>query len=55
MVRADSGALDVHLPDASFSAPLSGLGRAYHDAIPSIMSRSPERVIFEEAPQVAGH
>jgi phosphoribosylformylglycinamidine synthase len=54
-VRRDSAHLTIKLPDAVLRAPLARLARAFHDAIPSIMSRTPEHTSFDELTQVAAH
>jgi hypothetical protein len=47
--------LAIKLPDRAVSARLSRLQRAYHDSIPSVMSRTPEHATFDELAPVAGH
>jgi phosphoribosylformylglycinamidine synthase len=54
-VRRGSEALNIKLPQASMKSPLEGLRRAYHDTIPSIMSRTPEHAAVDELSPVAGH
>ena len=51
-VRATSGALVMRVGSRSFTAPLARLAAAYHDAIPSIMSRATgETAVLEQHPQ----
>jgi len=51
-VRATAGALDMRVGSRSFSAPLTRLAAAYHDAIPNIMSRATgETAVLEQHPQ----
>ena len=54
-VRRHSDMLEITLPKSSVRAPLDRLRRAYHDAIPAIMSRTPEHATFDELSQVAAH
>ena len=54
-VRRHSDMLEITLPKSSIRAPLDRLRRAYHDAIPAIMSRTPEHATFDELSQVAAH
>jgi len=54
-VRRHSDILEVTLPKSSLRAPLARLKSAYHDTIPSIMSRTPEHATFDELSQVAAH
>ena len=54
-VRRDSEHLTIKLPDSLLKAPLARLARAFHDAIPAIMSRTPEHTTFDELTQVAAH
>ncbi|HZE08162.1 MAG TPA: AIR synthase-related protein, partial [Gemmatimonadaceae bacterium] len=54
-VRRDSDTLAIKLPDRAVSVKLSRLQRAYHDSIPSVMSRTPEHATFDELAPVAGH
>ena len=54
-VRASSGYLEIILPDTRLRSTLVDLDRAYHEAIPSIMSRTPEHAAFDELPSVVGH
>jgi phosphoribosylformylglycinamidine synthase subunit PurL len=54
-VRRNSEHLTIKLPDSVLKAPLARLARAFHDAIPSIMSRTPEHTTFDELTQVAAH
>jgi phosphoribosylformylglycinamidine synthase len=53
-VTAESGALSITVGDRVIRAPLERLARAYHEAIPRIMSRSAaEAAILEQHPQPA--
>jgi phosphoribosylformylglycinamidine synthase len=54
-VRRSSEALNIKLPQSAMKAPLERLRRAYHDTIPSIMSRTPEHAAVDELSPVAGH
>jgi len=54
-VRRNSEHLTIKLPDSVLKAPLARLARAFHDAIPAIMSRTPEHTTFDELTQVAAH
>jgi phosphoribosylformylglycinamidine synthase II len=54
-VRTESGTLDIRLPKTSIQSLLASLSRAYHETIPSIMSRTPEHATFDEIAQVAAH
>jgi phosphoribosylformylglycinamidine synthase II len=54
-VRRHSGMLEITLPRSSVRASLDRLRSAYHDAIPAIMSRTPEHATFDELSQVAAH
>ena len=54
-VRRHSDMLEITLPKSSLRAPLARLKSAYHDAIPSIMGRTPEHATFDELSQVAAH
>jgi phosphoribosylformylglycinamidine synthase len=54
-VRRSSINLKIALRGSVFVAPLARLARAYHDTIPSIMSRTPEHTTFDELDQVAAH
>src|SRR5947209_7629144 len=54
-VRRHSDMLEITLPKSSLRAPLSRLWSAYHETIPSIMSRTPEHTTFDELSQVAAH
>jgi phosphoribosylformylglycinamidine synthase subunit PurL len=54
-VRRSSENLTIKLPDSVLKAPLARLARAFHDTIPSIMSRTPEHTTFDELTQVAAH
>ncbi|HST07667.1 MAG TPA: phosphoribosylformylglycinamidine synthase subunit PurL, partial [Gemmatimonadaceae bacterium] len=54
-VRRESDTLAIKLRGQSIRAPLERLGRAYHDTIPNIMSRTPEHATFDELDPVAAH
>jgi phosphoribosylformylglycinamidine synthase II len=54
-VRRTSDTLAIKLAGATLTAPLVRLQRAYHDTIPSIMSRTPEHTTFDELTPVAAH
>jgi phosphoribosylformylglycinamidine synthase len=54
-VRESSESLDIKLPKRSMRSSLASLRRAYHDTIPSIMSRTPEHATFDELDPVAAH
>jgi phosphoribosylformylglycinamidine synthase subunit PurL len=54
-VRRNSNALTIKLPHSTMNASLERLRRAYHDTIPSIMSRTPEHASIDELSPVAGH
>jgi hypothetical protein len=54
-VRANSNHLEIILPGAVLKSKLVDLDTAYHEAIPSIMSRTPEHAAFDESPSVVGH
>jgi phosphoribosylformylglycinamidine synthase len=50
-----SDALVIRTGSGTVRSTLEELSRAYHDSIPSIMSRTPEHVAFDETEQVVGH
>jgi phosphoribosylformylglycinamidine synthase len=54
-VRRKSENLTIKLPDSILKAPLARLARAFHDTIPSIMSRTPEHTTLDEVTPVAAH
>jgi phosphoribosylformylglycinamidine synthase len=54
-VRRDSNAVHIKLPKGSIRTPLARLRRAYHETIPTIMSRTPEHATFDELAPVAAH
>jgi hypothetical protein len=54
-VREGSDQLEIKLPAARLRSKLVDIDRAYHNAIPSIMSRTPEHAAFDELPSVTGH
>jgi phosphoribosylformylglycinamidine synthase len=54
-IRRDSDALRVTLPNSTMKASLDRLRRAYHETIPTIMSRTPEHASIDELSPVAGH
>ncbi|MDQ6689108.1 MAG: phosphoribosylformylglycinamidine synthase subunit PurL [Gemmatimonadota bacterium] len=54
-VRRHSDVLSVKLADSAFKASVERLRRAYHDTIPSIMSRTPEHTTLDELAPVAAH
>jgi phosphoribosylformylglycinamidine synthase II len=54
-VRRHSDNLAIKLAGSALKAPLARLRRAYHDTIPSIMSRTPEHTTFDELAPVAAH
>jgi hypothetical protein len=47
--------LQIRVGNAVVRCSLDELSRAYHEAIPDIMSRTPEHVAFDETEQVVGH
>ncbi|HWL40616.1 MAG TPA: hypothetical protein VNO75_10320, partial [Gemmatimonadaceae bacterium] len=53
-VRSGSDALAITLAEGVLRAPRSMMRRAYHDTIPGIMSRAPERAQQAEI-GVGGH
>jgi phosphoribosylformylglycinamidine synthase len=53
-VRAASGSLTIKIGEQLVVAPLARLARAYHDAIPAVMSAAPaEAAVLEQHPQPA--
>ena len=54
-VRGDTGYLHIKLSRAQLKSTIAAMRRAYHDAIPSIMSRVPGHASFDESPSVVGH
>jgi phosphoribosylformylglycinamidine synthase len=54
-VRRDTDALAIMLPKGSMRSPLASMRRAYHETIPTIMSRTPEHATFDELAPVAAH
>jgi hypothetical protein len=54
-VRRTSDILAIRLAGSTITAPLARLRRAYHDTIPSIMSRTVEHTTFDELAPVAAH
>ena len=54
-VRGRSDTLDIKLAQRSCRSSIESLSRAYHDTIPSIMSRTPEHATFDELAPVAAH
>jgi phosphoribosylformylglycinamidine synthase len=54
-VRRDADALGIKLPVGSMRISLNRMRRAYHDTIPTIMSRTPEHATFDELAPVAAH
>ena len=54
-VRKQSDRLSIALRGQTFHSPLVRLHRAYHEAIPKIMSRTPEHATFDELAPVAAH
>ena len=54
-VRRRSGVLAIKLGGSSLHADLSRLARAYHETIPTIMSRTPEHATYDELAPVAAH
>ena len=54
-VHLHSNTLDISLPKRSFRSSIASLRRAYHETIPSIMSRTPEHATFDELDPVAAH
>lgn len=54
-VRATADTLTLRIGARTLQCSLDRLSRAYHDSIPSVMSRTPEHVAFDETEQVVGH
>jgi phosphoribosylformylglycinamidine synthase len=54
-VRLNSDSLAIELASSALKAPLTRLRRAYHETIPSLMSRAPEHTTFDELAPVAAH
>ena len=54
-VRRNAETLEIKLPKGSVRSTLARLASAYHDTIPSIMSRTPEHATFDELSPVAAH
>ncbi|HMI44781.1 MAG TPA: hypothetical protein VK491_01340, partial [Gemmatimonadaceae bacterium] len=54
-VRLESNALEIKLPGKSMRSSVPNLSRAYHEAIPIIMARTPEHATFDELAPVAAH
>jgi phosphoribosylformylglycinamidine (FGAM) synthase-like enzyme len=54
-VRLESNGLEIKLPRKSMRSSVGNLSRAYHEAIPIIMSRTPEHATFDELAPVAAH
>jgi phosphoribosylformylglycinamidine synthase len=54
-VRRTSDSLSIKLGSVAVKAKLARLRRAYHDTIPTIMSRTPEHTTFDELAPVAAH
>jgi phosphoribosylformylglycinamidine (FGAM) synthase-like enzyme len=54
-VRINSDTLDIKLAQKSCRSSIERLSRAYHETIPSIMSRTPEHATFDELAPVAAH
>jgi phosphoribosylformylglycinamidine synthase len=54
VVRASSGSLAITLAEGTLRAPLSTMRRLYHETIPNIMSRAPERAQHADI-GVGGH
>jgi phosphoribosylformylglycinamidine synthase len=55
VVRAGPDKLEIKLPKGALRASLSRLSDAYHNAIPTIMARTPEHATFDELAPVAAH
>ncbi|HUR00151.1 MAG TPA: phosphoribosylformylglycinamidine synthase subunit PurL [Gemmatimonadaceae bacterium] len=55
IVREAMDYLEVKLSGLRMRSKLVDLDQAYHEAIPSIMSRTPEHASFDESPSVVGH
>ncbi len=54
-VQRSSDALNIKLPKGSLRITLARMRRAYHDSIPTIMSRTVEHATFDELAPVAAH
>ena len=54
-VRHSADSLDIELPKGAMRISLERMRRAYHDSIPTIMSRTPEHATFDELVPVAAH
>jgi phosphoribosylformylglycinamidine synthase II len=54
-VRRKADTLKIKLPRKVMSSSLASLSRAYHETIPTIMSRTPEHATFDELAAVAAH
>ena len=54
-VRRNLDSLAIKLASSAWKAPLARLRHAYHDTIPSLMSRTPEHAAFDELAPVAAH
>jgi phosphoribosylformylglycinamidine synthase len=54
-VGKPADALQIRAGSTTMRCSLDELSHAYHDAIPDIMSQTPEHVAFDETEQVVGH
>jgi phosphoribosylformylglycinamidine synthase len=54
-VRLYSDTLEIKLPGRAVRSSITRLRRAYHEAIPTIMARTPEHATFDELAPVAAH
>ena len=54
-VRQHADTLEIRLPKKVMRNSVASLSRAYHETIPTIMSRTPEHATFDELAQVAAH
>jgi phosphoribosylformylglycinamidine synthase len=54
-VRRSADVLNIKLPKGSMRITLARMRNAYHDTIPTIMSRTPEHATFDELAPVAAH
>ena len=54
-VQRSADALNIKLPKGSLRITLARMRRAYHDSIPTIMSRTVEHATFDELAPVAAH
>ncbi len=54
-VRRLAKTLEIRLPKNSLRSSLTNLSRAYHETIPTIMSRTPEHAKFDELTAAAAH